>query len=311
MLKGRIGLWCLMLAVTLLVSWLMGVVPGWFESNALSVDINVSTDSDFAQVLANQKINHIEPILSSNEPMVIITDSNEDIAGYKKYENYLYSPIVVWACGAYNKESGFIKVPQVSNTFKIDLYSVLTAIESDKQWQDLGFDKTVVNGAVKLTIPGPQCAYYENVIDLFVLTLNNGTKPTAEQRVELMTRVQAIIAKCEIVADIMQAIRNEYEQPSDTHKMFIGPEYIYQRSSGYAIGYGNENSKQYRPIYLMNTTFVTTNVFVKDSGDNIDLANKFIKEMQTKKAFIAQTGWRVQNIEFDIWNISYAYYKNP
>ena len=311
MLKGKIGLWCLMLAVTLLVSWLMGVVPGWFESNALTVGIDVSTDSDFTQVLVNQKINKIEPILSNSDPMVIITDRDSDIAGYKKYEDYLYSPIVVWSCGAYNKESGFIKVPQVSNTFKIDLYSVLTAIESDKQWQDLGFDKSVANGPVKLTIPGAQCAYYEDVINLFVITLNNGKEPTAEQREELMPRVQAIVAKCELVADIMQAIRNEYDHPTDTHKMFIGPEYIYQRSSGYAIGYGNENSKQYRPIYLLNTVSVKANVFVKDSGDSVEIANRFINEMRTKKAFIEQTGWRVQNIEFDIWSISYIYYKNP
>ena len=311
MLKGRIGLWVVMLVVTMLVSWLIPIVPGWFESKALHVNIDVSTDDDFAQVLANQKVNKIVPTLTSDNPTVIITDKEEKIEGYTKYDNYLFSPIVAWACGVYQNETGFIKVPQVSNTFKLDLYTVLCAIEDGKKWEDFGFHKSVINGPVTLYLPATHCSYYNSVVELFLLTLNDGKIPTETEREALMPRVSEIIAKCHHVPDIAQAIKDEYDHPSDTHKIFIGPEYLYQRSNGSSIGYGSEYAKQYRPVYFFDTVIIEADVFVKDESEQVELANKFISNMKTEKAFIDQTGWRVKNIEFDIWSISYIYYKNP
>ena len=62
MFKGRIGLWVIMLAVTLLVSWLIPIVPGWFDSNTIYVEVDMSSDAEFAQTIANQKIKKIRKI---------------------------------------------------------------------------------------------------------------------------------------------------------------------------------------------------------------------------------------------------------
>lgn len=311
MLKGRVWLWVIMLVVTLIVSWLIQVVPGWFESSDLHVQIDIASDADFAQVIANQKIKKIKPILTSESPDLIITDKTSDIAGYTKYENYISSPIIAWACGVSYESDGFVQAPNVSNTYKLDLFTVLKAIEDGKSWEDLGFSENVINGPVTLYIPSPQCSYYNSVVELFRMTLSNGDAITDANREEIEQRVNTIVGKCHKVADVTQAIIDEYKNPSDTHKIFVGPEYIYKRGRDSAIGYGNEMRKQYRPVYFFKTIFVEASVFVKNDGDNVELANKFVENMRQNKEFMSKTGWRVKNIEYDIWDVSNIYYKTP
>lgn len=311
MFKGRIGLWVIMLAVTLLVSWLIPIVPGWFDSNTIYVEVDMSSDAEFAQTIANQKIKKIIPVLTDENPDIIITDSQKEITGYTKYEDYISSPIIAWACGVAYKSTGFIQVPGTNNIYKLDLLTVLEAMEADKKWEDLGFHKSVINGPVTLYIPSPQCAYYNDVIELFMVTLNNGQAVPESNREQLQQRVEAILTKCHMVADIAQAICDEYKEPSETHKIFIGPEYIYKRSRDNAIGYGSDNNKQYRPVYFLNTVFVKANIFTKNESQNVKTATRFVEEMRTQTAFMSRTGWRVKNIEYSIWEVSSVYYKTP
>ncbi len=311
MLKGRVGLWVVMLVITLLVSWLIQIVPGWFESTSLHMNVDVASDAEFAQSVANNKINKIIPVLTDEAPDVIITDKKTDIAGYTKYEDYISSPIIAWACGVYNKPAGFVQVPNVGNTYKLDLFTVLQAIENGKTWEELGFHEYVISGPVTLYIPSPQCSYYDDVVELFMMTLSVGGEVTNENREALQLRVDSILEKCHTVADIAQAIYDEYKNPSDTHKIFVGPEYIYKRGKDTAIGYGSENSKQYRPVYFFKTVFIKASVFVKSDSENVEVANKFVDNMRQLKGFMSETGWRVKNPEYDLADVSGIYYKTP
>lgn len=195
------------------------------------------------------------------------------------------SPIIAWACGVSYEPDGFVQAPNVSNTYKLDLFTVLKAIEDGKSWEDLGFSENVINGPVTLYIPSPRCSYYNSVVELFRMTLSNGDAITDANREEIEQRVNTIIGKCHKVADVTQAIIDEYKNPSDTHKIFVGPEYIYKRGRDSAIGYND--------------------------GDNVELANKFVENMRQNKEFMFKTGWRVKNIEYDIWDVSNIYYKTP
>ena len=314
MFKGRIGLWVAIVVICLLFNWLTPIVPTWFESNDLNVKIDVETDNDMAQVLANKKINNIRIYVQNDDTDVIVTsDYVGNMENYTVYEDYLYSPLVMYVRNSiYSNSEGFINVPGTDYCYKVDLYSILVAMEQGKTWESLGFSKKVANGAVKLCIPNEQSSYYDEVVDLFYLTLNDGEVPSNKDMDELGPRVVALLEKCDKVTDIVQVVYDEYKNPSDTYKVLIGPEYLYRRGAGSSMSSSDNSSKTYRPVYFLHTVCLTANVCVKNGldGEN-EVGSKFIEKMKSKYHFMYQTGWRVKNSTFDLDNLSYVYFETP
>jgi hypothetical protein len=312
MYKGRLGIWIAAVAICLVVSFAMQWVPTWFESDDLYVGIDVESDVDMTQVLANTKINKIKLFVQNEDPGVLIT--SQDLAhqsNYTKYEDLIYSPIVLYARGVYSYDDGLIRVDGSQYRHRVDLHGILTAIEKGQEWADIGFDKYLANGPVTLYIPNQQCSYYDDVVELFYITLNNGKAPDDEVRSELTQRVNNILAKCHMVADIGQAINDEFSNNTKEHKVFVGPEYLYRRGSTNVMSVGGSYNASFGPIYPQHTVYLTANVYVKnvDTENNIGLV--FIENMKIKSDFMKTTGWRVKNSVFDLSDVSFVYITNP
>jgi hypothetical protein len=198
----------------------------------------------------------------------------------------------------------------VNNCYKIDLYSVLVAVENGSEWKTLGLNEKVAKGTAKLYIPNEQSPYYNEVVELFYLTLNKGKTPTAEERESLTGKVDNILSKCVKVADINQAIYNEYKNPTDEHKILIGPEFLYLRGKDGSMGPGTDsrgysNTKQYRPIYFLDTVTVQVDVYVKNDEQKADVLSKFIDVIKSNSEFMDKTGWRIKNYSFDLSSVYY------
>jgi hypothetical protein len=310
MFKGRLRIWIATLISFCVIQCLITFAPTWFHLDDVTVKIDVDVDADLDEPLANKRINRYKLKLQNDNPDVIIMDKNLDAVGYTKYEHYVYSPLVLYARGLSNHKSGFIQV-NTSNSYcyKVDLLSILQAMENGAEWESLGINSKVANGQVTLYIPNEQCAYYNDVVELFYLTLNNGKTPTAEEIGNLKGRVDSILSKCHLVADMKQAIYDEYQNPSDEHKVFIAPEYLWQRG-GNSMQTGV--TQAFMPAYFMDTVYLQANVYVKnvDNADE-DLGEGFINAIKTKKAFMKMTGWRVKNSTFDLDNLSAVYLNTP
>ena len=225
----------------------------------------------------------------------------------------LFSPLVLFAVqDVADYPDGFIKVPTSSTAFRVDLYTILTAIENGKNWEDIGVNKNVVNGAVTLYIPNEMNSYYSKVVDLFYMTFNNGEIPSEERRAELEKKVNNVLSKCHKIPDITQGVYEEKENNTKEGKVFIGPEYLYKRGSNYSMGTSYDDS--YRPVHFMKTIFVYSNVFVKEvtaevDGEEVkDFASKLVEEMKKDSDFFDKTGWRIKNSTFEL---GYVYVKDP
>ena len=311
MFKGRLGIWAGVIIAALFVQWIVGAAPKWFETDELTVNINVSTDSDLRQLLSENTINKLEINVTDELADVhITTEDEEGLEEYVKYENYIYSPLVMYASDVYYNDGGFIAVPNEDNCYKVDLHNILIAMENGAEWDSLGFDKDVAKGVVKLYIPNEQCAYYNKVEELFYLTLNNGVNPTEAAREQLKSRVDELLKKCEKVSDVGQAIYEEYQEPTKEHKVFIGPEYLYVRNDSSMTSKGSDS---FRPVYFLKTVRLEANVCVKQHNDEEgrDFGNELIKVMKEESDFMGDTGWRVKNSTYDLDYIGYVYYNNP
>jgi hypothetical protein len=292
---------------------MIGWVPTWFESEDITYKVDISTDNTVGEMIKGTKISGYKMISEDANSDIIITDKAETIEGYKKYENMLYSPLVLFTVqDVADYSDGFIKVPTSSTAFRVDLYTILTAIENGKNWEDIGVNKNVVNGAVTLYIPNEMNSYYSKVVDLFYMTFNNGEMPSEERRAELEKKVNNVLSKCHKIPDITQGVYEEKENNTKEGKVFIGPEYLYKRGSNSSMGTGYDDS--YRPVHFIKTVFIYSDIFVKEVNTEVedekvkDFASKLIDKMKKDSDFFDKTGWRIKNSTFEL---GYVYVKDP
>ena len=213
------------------------------------------------------------------------------------------------------KNTGFIKLTDNNSSYdayRIDLYSVLTAIEGGKEWSSLGVNDAVVKGTIKLTIPDKHCSYYEDVVDLFYFALNDYEVPTEEERTTMKDRVDKLISKCEKVSDIHQAIIDECKD-CNNERVFIGPEYLCVRGSSAFAGNSSGYNDVFVPIYFTKHTFVKADIYIKEYSDTTkqELMTKFENSIFNNEKFMKEIGWRIKDSEFDVTDIHTYMLKNP
>lgn len=319
MYKGRLGIWVFVLSVCCLISFFMQKIPVWTHADEISLSIDVKNDTDMAEQLISKKINHFRYVAKYDDSDIIIrSHTNETIDGYTKLDEVLYSPIVMYVNSdmqdSSKKNTGFIKLTD-NNTFdayRIDLYNVLTAMESGKEWSSLGVSSAVVKGIVELTIPDKHCGYYNDVVDLFYFTLNDYEIPTEEERASMKNRVDKLISKCKKVSDIHQAIIDECKD-CNNKKVFIGPEYLCVRGSSAFADNNSGYSDTFVPIYFTKHTFAKADIYLKNHNDTTrqDVINKFKNSIFSNKKFMEEIGWRIKNSTFDVTDIHMYMLNNP
>ena len=221
--------------------------------------------------------------------IIVKESSNTTINGYKKYSNYVYTPIVLIARRACLEEnSGFTVYNSggASSTCYKDLLPILVAIEEGKQYSDIGIAKDVASGEVKLCIPSESNLYYNAVVDTIYATLNGGV-PTEAERQHLKERVDNILSKCEKVEDIGTTIYNVYKKDDKNYTLFLAPENTLGISI-YPINTSNNGS--WNIVYLNKTCGYYFDVFIRDCENHDALFNSI-----TSKAFANSTRCRVYN----------------
>ncbi len=317
MYKGKVSVWVWIIVVVLFVQFCLNIVfpwvGSWGEYESTTVYAESVYDDALLDTIGNKNFLDYDWFVDKQTPDIYITD-NVDIEnkeGYKKYSNYLYSPLVMYVRSQVvdgSNHSGFIRLSPddgTSSPLQIDFYNILVGMEEDKTWEDIGVSKKVVNGKINIVIPNERCTYYSKVVDLFYLTLNNNKVPTDEERVSLTSRVNDLLDKCEKTSSISQGMLDEYTKSSKGYKVFIGPEYLLVRG-------GNEITRQnydaYTCVYFMNTTFIETDLYVKSNyaEDEIAVAEDVFSKMTAGVGFFRMSGWRIQDSFPNMSRVSYS-----
>ena len=314
MFKGRLGLWAILFSVALAINICFNWLPDLFSTYDTTIMIDVESDPNISEFVIGSTIVDYNMILNNTDPTVIISSDKITDEGYVEYENYLSSPIVLFASAEIlrnsNNRNGFIEYSS-GNAYQIELYTLLEAMEKEATFESLGFNESVINGPVVLHIPSEASPYYQKVVDLFYLTLNYGKVPTETDFERLTPRVDALLQKCIKVADIRQSIKDESVNPSETKKFFIAPEYLHKTSAG-MYQPGNGSYAEYMPVYFNKTIYLKANIYLRNTENGLVSVGKwFLEDIQKEKAFMNKTGWRVANHTYSVANVSSVYMENP
>lgn len=301
MFKGRLGVWILALLIAIGGPWLYKQIPVWLHTDDVVVASEL-TNIDMLEAMSQEKFGHFKVQTTTQTPDVIFSTDNTVRSGYECIENAVTSPLVLYVINVVdNYESGFIQDDNNQYYFRINLRTILNAIEDDATWQDIGISKKVLEGKVTLHIPDANDWCYPEVVELFYLTLNGGVTPTTEQRTEMKDRVDSILSQCRKYPSIAQAIADEAAKPSDGNKAFIAPEYLYLTNQGMSAN----SSHYFVPVYFTKTVYIAANAYLKAGYNDIDLSHGLFQAIQSNKSFMNITGWRPKDAQFNItkaWN---------
>lgn len=295
MYKSRPMLWLIATCVVLVV-WMAQGIVGCMSYEAPTYNLYCdSSDNLLRKKLSSASCNEFNYNMydnAENADIIMMESSNTTITGYKKYSNYVFTPIVLFARDECRDEkSGFTvySAGTSSSTCYKDLYPILIAIEEGKQFADIGISKNVATGEVKLCIPAENNIYYDAVVNTIYATLNGGI-PTMAERQALKERVDKILDKCEKVEDIGSTILGLYKKDDKNYSLFLGPENILGIST---TAINTSNSGAWSVVYLTKTCTYSFDVFIRDC----EMHDTYLKTI-TSKEFTSATRCRVYNTNY-------------
>ena len=310
MYKYKIIAWIVAIALLFGFEALVPVIKKSFsKKEVVEIKFEGEEINDLSQSFSNMKINGYKLRIDETSPHILFTQNKQKSKDYYEYENALYSPLCLYvdSCVVNNDES-FISVEGNSYwPYKVDLKSILQAMEKDKKWSDLGFNEAVFTGNVTLYI-AESGLIYDKTEELFYLTLNDGKTVDEAKEKELKSRVDAIIKKCKKVRNIQQLMEEKYATPGKDRIAILAPEYYYY-SLGSCTNTGNSHS--FVPIYFNKTVYFDTYIYVVNSAKENQSVNTFLEKIKTKNDFLYYSGWRARSITYDVNNLSSAFLTSP
>lgn len=299
----RILIWLLIIAITF---------GGYFLIDGLFAEdkININYDTNETPELANlRKISKwgLEFNYNVMNPNVIISKTEKNKTDFDTYENFFYSPFVLFVGNkALYPENGFLVNNASSELYyrdiEKDLKPILLGIENNKDWKDIGINENVLSGKIQLVIPSKSTPWFNSVKELFLINL--GEEITEDNIEELILRVNNIIDKC-IQTESPIGYINDGNATSDTETgikkiAVIAPECIISQKSAFG-GTCRKDKEQtyYVPVYLTKTVALKYNLLIKnDIPETIRdrLFKAYNSESNIYKTCI-RTNYKTPNIE--------------
>lgn len=270
MYKSRIQIWLVGLVVCIIISFFCSpsFVKGTYTLYTNTTDDFLKNDLTKETFFINAKSTYNK----SNADIIIQSSSKEKISGYKKYKNYLYSPIIMFINqNCTDTKNGFILKNDITY---FDLKKLLVGLENDKTFQDIGFAKKVAEGPIVISIPDESNECYDEVRKLFLLTLDD----KSESVDEVEKRVDKLLKKCKKVSDPIGEMMRITKNSDDHNLIFIGPEYYVESDRHESNQVFNCTKRSaWQSVYPNKTCNITYDVFVKNDKEKIfdKIKNKY------------------------------------
>lgn len=303
MYKTKIWIW-LAMAVAAFLFW---GVPKFFRvlsMEATPVTINIKTEDTILNETSSFSSYEDFTFKVGNKDSIVLVreDSDEEIAGYTKYDNLYYTPIVMFARYEAKEDNSGFKIVDSNSSYPAvtkDLRTFLDGILEGKEFKDIGISKDVATGKIKLYIPKKGTIYYQPVEDLIYLTLNDGKIPTEAQKTALKDKFDKIMNSCVEVEDIQQLLYDSYKEPSK-HKdvtIVLGPEKIFIENDYYLSP--SNSSDAWNIVYPSYTVAINYDVYVKPITDEkSEVQNEDVTNLLMSHIFSNSTGLRTEDGNF-------------
>lgn len=259
---------------------LIGMFFSWAFSSPESLYINYETHrEEELSGLDNLSYGYYNYYINkTEEPEIVFSETEKQLEGFKEYKKGIYTPMILFANeNVLLEDSGFNlsnadKSIQYKNVRK-NLNTILTAIEEDKTWADLGINSKCLEGTVTLAVPDAYNPYRSLVKDLFMINLTTGEVNESNYK-ELSERADKILEKCIQIEDPLgYLVANKGKKV-----IVVAPEFIIEDNDDGVfrkIGHTNEIIDElFTPIYPTRTTAISYNVYIKENIDGKDVEEK-------------------------------------
>lgn len=272
----------------------------------ITIEYNAETNPELIG-LRDISFPKTKPVFNLPNPEIILTTKEQELTGYKKYDDFLYSPLVLFmGNNALETDSGFsltnISSDKSYRKAEKNLHNILIAIEENKTWQDIGIKENIITGKIKLAIPDKSNEIHKDIVKLFAINLVD--ELTAENLGEVLTRVDKIIEKCEHIEHLETYISNQ-SMNNTPQIALIAPEYyaINKNTKEYFYSDYTENNKNtfFIPIYFTRTIAINYNLFIKQEVS--PTLQKNILDTYSSKKIMKYVGLRPIN-DIDYTNIN-------
>lgn len=261
MYKSRFYLWMGVLLVVIFIKTIMSIDISSLIIESKDVSVNVDTNTFFKSDFLASKTGQIKFVQTTNNPLIYVKESsNEELEGYDKIENAIYSPILLYVpvdeelnSDVYytlGNSSKFVSFPTIANAILEDLPLSTFGVE----------DKDLKDQTIILNIPSKDSFYYDAIVEQIYVALNNNRVPTEEEREALKPRVDTLLSKCVECNDMVTKID---ELKDDSYNIFIAPEFLADNSSDIASSSGYN---YFNCVHFEKTVCLSYDLFVKEDS---------------------------------------------
>ena len=266
----RLSVWGIVIGIVLVIfgickffTWMAAPVPTTYVNYN---DNNIKEFSSIEKVgISGYSIDYNQV----EEPVAFVDIPGLKKDGYVEYEKNIFSPIIMYVGeSALNAKTGFsVSDTNYSSTaIKVqkNLSTILLAMEQDKTWEDIGIDKSCLEGKIVLSIPDKYSSYRKLIKDLFILNLAED-KVTDSNYEELEQRANNLLDKCIQVEEPKSYLVTNKEKDSVGKVILIAPEYLLNFDNDYifSTSYSDGKQEKFVPAYPTRTTAITYSLYVK------------------------------------------------
>lgn len=282
MYKNRLGIWIGVVVIWLTITSFMNIEIKSMLIEKQKINVQCDADASFKSKLKFDVDKMYINIVNNNPDVIIKTASNEQIDGFHKLDDYIYSPIVMFSAYDFIPQSLFYQMG--SNVRFVNMKTLAEAVIEEKTLGELGWtDERYSDNKVLLCLPSPGTLYYDAAIEAIYIGLNDNKELTDENRKRIEPTVSKLIEKAEKVNDISKEIS---ELTYGEFKVFIGPEFILNGSSFYT----STGRWYYFPVYFEKSKILKYDIFVKNDNEELE---QIVKDMIIEnKDFPKQTIYR-------------------
>lgn len=258
MYKSRFYLWAIILIAVILINTASKIDIKSLVIENRDVTINVDTDIAVKSVLTSAHTGCLRLVQTTDNPAIIIENgSNETKDGYLKFNNAIYSPIILYIPTDYNTPSELYYTLGENAKF-VSFKKVAEAIINGSTLGELGIhDGKYKNNTIVLNIPSSDTFYYDAVVEQIYVALNDNKIPTEQDRERLETTVNKLLSKSISCNDVSKKIE---DNDGKTYNIFIAPEFYLGDSNYYSVTTGRG---YYQTIYFEKNVALGYDVFVQ------------------------------------------------
>jgi len=288
MYKNRFFIWIAVLLIWFTITSMMRIdINGMLEKTNI-INVEFRTDSIAKSALSSNAINGININAVEKDGDIIIARGIDEVKGYERIDDYIYSPIVCYFPNDFNRPTNmFYKVG--GNSIFVNMPTIVDVVINEKTLGEAGItdEEEYKDNKIVFNMPSKGSLYYDQALESLYISLNHNRVPTDEERKEIEPTISALLDKSVECNDIS---KKAFDVNKGDYNIFIGPEFCLRNSSGFS----SINDKGYYTIsYFEKSVILKYDIFINQNHEDVEKLKETVENgIIQNKYFVDNTVYR-------------------